>query len=147
MRALFDHNSKPRTRLRGSGCRNETPNRRFLPPPSPSVTFSRVDQGTAEDYALLDALAKPYIAKTGERVLDYLERMGLDVGSAKQIGMGTGSRQHNAIVVNVPDQQPVRLDMTFPSARPLPGQAVGPVAAIKRLLGEEQVDDEDDEST
>ena len=99
--------------------------------------------GTAEDYALLDALAKPYIAKTGERVLDDLKRMlGLDVGSAEQIGMGPGSRQHNVIVVNVPDQQPVRLDMTFPSARPLPGQAVGPVAAIKRLLGEEQVDDE-----
>ncbi len=42
---------------------------------SPIVTFTRMDQGTAEDYALLDALAKPYIAKTGERVLAYLENI------------------------------------------------------------------------
>lgn len=55
--------------------------------------------------------------------------------------MGTGSRQHQTIVVNVPDQQPVRLDMTFPSKGPLPGQAVGSVARIKRLLGEEQIND------
>lgn len=55
--------------------------------------------------------------------------------------MGTGSRQHQIIVVNVPNQQPVRLDMTFPGARPLVGQAVGPVAPIERLLGEEQVND------
>ncbi len=42
---------------------------------SPIVTFTRMDQGTAEDYALLDRLAKPYIAKTGERVLSYLENI------------------------------------------------------------------------
>ena len=42
---------------------------------SPIVTFTRMDQGTAEDYALLDALAKPYIAKTGERALAYLENL------------------------------------------------------------------------
>jgi len=42
---------------------------------SPIVTFTRMDQGTAEDYALLDELAKPYIAKTGERVLAYLENI------------------------------------------------------------------------
>ena len=34
--------------------------------PSRRVEFTRMDQGTAEDYALLDELAKPYIAKTGE---------------------------------------------------------------------------------
>ena len=34
-----------------------------------------MDQGTAEDYALLDELAKPYVAKTGERVLSYLENI------------------------------------------------------------------------
>lgn len=37
------------------------------------VGFTRMDQGDAADYALLDALAKPYIAATGERVLAYLE--------------------------------------------------------------------------
>ena len=42
---------------------------------SPIVTFTRMDQGTAEDYALLDELAKPYIEKTGERVLACLENI------------------------------------------------------------------------
>lgn len=37
------------------------------------ATYTRMDQGTAEEYALLDALAKPYIARTGERVLAHLE--------------------------------------------------------------------------
>lgn len=39
------------------------------------VAFTRMDAGTAEDYALLDALAAPYIAGTGERVLACLERL------------------------------------------------------------------------
>ena len=39
------------------------------------VGFTRMDAGTAEDYALLDELAVPYIAGTGERVLAYLERL------------------------------------------------------------------------
>ncbi len=39
------------------------------------IEFTRMDQGTAEEYALLDELAKPYIAKTGERVLAYLENL------------------------------------------------------------------------
>ena len=43
--------------------------------PSRRVEFTRMDQGTAEEYALLDELAKPYIAKTGERVLAYLESL------------------------------------------------------------------------
>lgn len=37
------------------------------------VGFTRMDRGTVADYALLDQLAKPYVAKTGERVLAYLE--------------------------------------------------------------------------
>ena len=37
------------------------------------VSFTRMDEGTAEDYALLDEIAKPYIAQTGTRVLSYLE--------------------------------------------------------------------------
>ena len=39
------------------------------------VTFTRMDAGTADDYALLDELAAPYIAGTGQRVLSYLERL------------------------------------------------------------------------
>lgn len=39
------------------------------------VGFTRMDRGTARDYALLDELAKPYVAKTGERVLAYLESL------------------------------------------------------------------------
>ena len=39
------------------------------------VGFTRMDAGSAEDYALLDELAVPYIAGTGERVLAYLERL------------------------------------------------------------------------
>ena len=39
------------------------------------VAFTRMDAGTADDYALLDELAVPYIAGTGERVLAYLERL------------------------------------------------------------------------
>ena len=34
-----------------------------------------MDRGTVEDYALLDEFAKPYIAKTGDRVLAYLENL------------------------------------------------------------------------
>lgn len=39
------------------------------------VGFTRMDQGTVADYALLDELAKPYIAKTGERVVAYLRNL------------------------------------------------------------------------
>ena len=39
------------------------------------VSFTRMDRGTVADYALLDELAKPYIAKTGERALAYLENL------------------------------------------------------------------------
>ena len=40
---------------------------------SPQVSFTRMADGTADDYALLDEIAKPYIAETGTRVLAYLE--------------------------------------------------------------------------
>ena len=39
------------------------------------VGFTRMDRGTVADYALLDELAKPYVAKTGERVVAYLENL------------------------------------------------------------------------
>ena len=42
---------------------------------TPLVGFTRMDRGTAQDYALLDELAKPYIAKTGDRALAYLETL------------------------------------------------------------------------
>ena len=44
-------------------------------PKATSVTFTRMDRGTVADYALLDELAKPYIAQTGERVLAYLDNL------------------------------------------------------------------------
>ena len=37
-----------------------------------TVGFTSMAAGTAADYALLDELAAPYIAQTGERALDYL---------------------------------------------------------------------------
>lgn len=40
---------------------------------APVVGFTRMDRGTVADYALLDELAVPYIAKTGQRALAYLE--------------------------------------------------------------------------
>ncbi len=36
------------------------------------AAYTRMDEGGVEDYALLDALAKPYIAKTSQRVLVHL---------------------------------------------------------------------------
>ena len=44
-------------------------------PKATSVAFTRMDRGTVADYALLDELAKPYIAQTGERVLAYLDNL------------------------------------------------------------------------
>ena len=64
---------KTRTTSCGTGSDDATDASDAVAPASPIVTFTRMDQGTAEDYALLDALAKPYIAKTGERVLACLE--------------------------------------------------------------------------
>lgn len=40
---------------------------------APVVGFTRMDRGTVADYALLDELAVPYIAQTGQRALAYLE--------------------------------------------------------------------------
>ncbi len=37
------------------------------------AAYTRMDEGTVEDYALQSELAEPFIACTGERVLGYLE--------------------------------------------------------------------------
>ena len=37
------------------------------------ATYTRMDQGTESDYALLEELARPYVAATAERVLAHLE--------------------------------------------------------------------------
>ncbi len=66
---------KARTTFSGTGGDDATDASDAVAQASQIVTFTRMDQGTAEDYALLDALAKPYIAKTGERVLSYLENI------------------------------------------------------------------------
>ena len=41
-------------------------------------------------------------------------------GSIEQIGMGSGPDQDESIVLLVPDQQPVRFDVTFPIRKPVP---------------------------
>ena len=66
---------KARTTIGSPGRDNASAPSEAEPRASQIVTFTRMDQGTAEDYALLDELAKPYIAKTGERVLAYLENI------------------------------------------------------------------------
>ena len=43
--------------------------------PTRTVSFTSMAAGTVADYALLDELAAPYIASTGERALDYLESL------------------------------------------------------------------------
>ena len=43
---------------------------------SDTVGFTQMKDGTAEDYALLERLEKPYIALTADRVLDELTRQG-----------------------------------------------------------------------
>ena len=43
---------------------------------TPKVGFTRMKDGTAEDYALLHELEKPYLALTANRVLDELRRQG-----------------------------------------------------------------------
>lgn len=40
-----------------------------------TVGFTAMAEGTVADYALLDALAAPYIASTGQRALAYLESL------------------------------------------------------------------------
>jgi len=36
------------------------------------ATYTRMDEGTVDDYALQAELARPFVAQTGERVLAYL---------------------------------------------------------------------------
>ena len=43
---------------------------------SETVKFTQMKDGTAEDYALLERLEKPYLALTADRVLDELRRQG-----------------------------------------------------------------------
>ena len=43
---------------------------------SRTVSFTRMKDGTREDYALLEELEKPYLAMTADRILDELRRQG-----------------------------------------------------------------------
>ena len=43
---------------------------------SPTVSFTQMKDGSAEDYALLEELEKPFLALTADRVLDELRRAG-----------------------------------------------------------------------
>ena len=44
--------------------------------PARTVSFTQMKNGTKDDYALLQELEKPYLAKTAERILDELRRQG-----------------------------------------------------------------------
>ena len=54
--------------------------------------------------------------------------------SIEQIGMGSSPNQDESIVPLVPDQQPVRFDVTFPAGRPVPGQPMLPMSWVERLI-------------
>lgn len=41
----------------------------------PTVSFTQMKDGTAEDYELLDAMEEAYAAGTADRVLEYLKRL------------------------------------------------------------------------
>ncbi|MGI9417499.1 MAG: HD domain-containing protein [Geminicoccaceae bacterium] len=41
----------------------------------PTVSFTQMKDGTAEDYELLDAMEEAYATGTADRVLDYLKRL------------------------------------------------------------------------
>jgi len=40
-----------------------------------TVKFTEMKNGSKEDYLLLDKLEKKYIAKTGDRIINYLQNM------------------------------------------------------------------------
>ena len=44
---------------------------------------------------------------------------GLSFAENVAVRPGAGQRQHQNIIVNAVDQQPVRLDMTFPMSYPI----------------------------
>ena len=46
-----------------------------LAPAKRTVSYIRMEDGTAEDYALVTELAKPFIAATVDRVLAYLPQL------------------------------------------------------------------------
>ena len=48
--------------------------------------------------------------------------------------MGSSPNQDESIVLLVPDQQPVRFDVTFPVRRPVPGQPMLPMSWVERMI-------------
>lgn len=46
----------------------------------PTVNFTRMKDGTAEDYELLDAMETAYASQTGERILEHLQRLETSLG-------------------------------------------------------------------
>ena len=61
--------------------------------------------------------------------------------SIEQIGMGSSPNQDESIVLLVPDQQPVRFDVTFPARRPVPGQPMLPMSWVERLIRQKSLHD------
>lgn len=56
------------------------------------------------------------------------------------VGSGAGQRQHQNIILNAVDEQPVRLDMAFPVADPVTGQSVVAVFVGQRLTKRKMCD-------
>ena len=48
--------------------------------------------------------------------------------------MGSSPNQDESLVLLVPDQQPVRFDVTFPARRPVPGQPMLPMSWVERMI-------------
>ena len=55
--------------------------------------------------------------------------------------MGSSPNQDESIVLLVPDQQPVRFDVTFPAGRPVPGQPMLPMSWVERLIRQKSLHD------
>lgn len=49
----------------------------------PTVTFTRMEDGTAEDYALLEKLEEQYTAGTADRILEHLARLETSLAGYK----------------------------------------------------------------
>ena len=55
--------------------------------------------------------------------------------------MGSGPYQDAGVVLLLPDQQPVRFNVTFPARKPIPGSAMPPMSWIERLFRQEPLHD------
>ena len=97
--------------------------------------------------------ASVYLSRASSAKLGELPKPGRWIGaglwpqplksarSIEQIGMGSSPNQDESIVPLVPDQQPVRFDVTFPAGRPVPGQPMLPMSWVERLIRQKSLHD------